>query len=1208
MCQDKFGNIWFGTYGGGVSKFNGLTFENYTTEHGLANNQVNKIIRDKSENLWFCTDGGISFIPAAILSHADTSSQIFTNYTEKDGLAGNNVWTGLEDNDGVMWFGTNEGLSKLVGKEVTETESLFINTKLGLSHNVVRSLLQDKHGIYWIGTENGLTRYDASKSAGESYSYYSAKHGLENDFIWSILEDIEGNIWFGTGEGIARLGATEQEPVTAIKFKFYDEIDGTALNIVYSIIQDEEKNIWFACWGGVGAVKYTVALDKFSRLTVADGLCDNNLMSLLEDVEGNIWFGTYGMGACKINNRCFEIYSKEVGLADNFVWCVTEDQSANIWIAGNLGGVTRIVKEKNKSGSREKAILQGYSTDDGLIGDRVYSIITDLSGDLWFCTEEGLSKLEMPVPAFAPDGVSPPKLNFINYNNQNGLSQNRVRSMFQDSHGNYWIGYIGGVVVILDFNDAGRIISETAIEHEILKNFDTYKVHEDRHGDLWFATGGGVVKALIRDSKGGISKFASITTRQGLIHNDVRAIVEDKNGGLWFGTGGGISKYNPDRTGRKFENYSAKEGLSSSRVNLLLFDKDQNLWVGTNVGIDKLDMKQYFGTAEKFDATENEFKTRGVVLFKHYGFSEGFTGNETNTNAVCKDVKGNLWFGTIRGAIKYIPEQDKINTRAPVMQLLGLKLFTEGIPLITNTNFNYDQNHLTFTYIGISHTIPDKVKYKHRLLGYHDDWSNPSSENLTVFAGLAPGHYTFELNACNADGVWNEEPIAFNFLITPPFWKSIWFYLIVLFSVIALVYSLIRFRVRSLKKTADILQEQIQLKTSALQASESQYRTLFEQVGDSIFVFDKNDQSILDCNATALKIYGYTKEELRTMTLYDHHPVDKGEQVKKELAADETDKLKIFTHLTKDGMEVHVEMQSDEIIYQGVPALLYTGRDGTEQRKSEQEINRINMQLTGSIRYSKRILDAILQNKSDLTAMLEESFIFFKPKDIVSGDFYWFSRLNGKIVVAAVDCTGHGVAGAFMSLVGNELLREIINNKGIYDPSVILSEMHKGIINTLKSAEDTPEYAGAMDMAICTIDTEKGYLEFAGAGRPLILISNGKEEIINGNKFPIGLTLTKTGKASEFYTKKSTDANGAMKMERRKLKKGDTFYLFTDGYCDQFGGDKGDKFMRARFKDLLLSIQDKKMSEQEKILEERIEEWRGENPQVDDMLVIGIKV
>ena len=814
----------------------------------------------------------------------------------------------------------------------------------------------------------------------------------------------------------------------------------------------------------------------------------------------------------------------------------------------------------------------------------------------------------MPVPIFAPDGVSKPILNFTNYNNQNGLSHNKTRSLFQDRHGNYWVGYLGGEVGMLNISSTGKIVNETVVDNETLKSFDTYKVHEDKHGDLWFATGGGVVKALISDSKGTVSKFGTITTRQGLIHNDVRAIVEDKNGSLWFGTGGGISRYNPDIAGRKFENYSAKDGLSSSRVFLLIFDNDQNLWIGTTVGIDKLDMKQYFGTAQKFDAKENEFKERGTVLFKHYGFSEGFPGSETNTNAVCKDINGNLWFGTIRGAIKYIPTADKINESAPVVQILSLSLFSQNIPLLSNTELEYDQNHLSFSFIGISHKTPENVQYKYRLQGYHDQWSDPTSQQSAAFAGLDPGKYSFEVIASNADGVWSQEPVTFSFSIIPPFWKSIWFYLLVIALFTTLVYSLVRIRVRSLKRTADMLQDQVQLKTSALQASESQYRTLFEQAGDSLFVFDKTDYLILDCNTTALKIYGYTKDELRSMTLFDLYGEHQIEQVKTELEAKDTDQLKIFTHLAKDRRELHVEMQSDEIIYQDQAALLYTVRDVTERRKAEREINRINMQLTGSIRYSKRILDAILQNKSDLRAMLKDSFILFKPKDIVSGDFYWFSKLDGKIVVAAVDCTGHGVAGAFMSLVGNELLREIITHKGIYDPSVILSEMHKGIMNTLKSAEGTPDYAGAMDMAICTIDSEKGYLEFAGAGMPMILISDGKEEMIEGNKFPIGLTLSKSGKVSELYTKKNTESKGALKMERRKLKKGDTIYLFTDGYCDQFGGDKGNKFMRKRFKDLLLSIQNKKMSDQETILSERIEEWRGDNPQVDDMLVIGIKV
>ncbi|PCH98662.1 MAG: hypothetical protein COB85_01255, partial [Bacteroidetes bacterium] len=872
MCQDKYGNIWFGTYGGGVSRFNGLSFENFTTEDGLANNQVNKIIKDKDDNLWFCTDGGVSFLSVAFLNREDTSSQTFINYTEEHGLAGNNVWTGLEDKDGTMWFGTNEGLSQMVGASVTGTKSLFINSKLGLSHNVVRSLLQDNNGIYWIGTESGLTRYDPSESKGDNYSYFSTKHGLDNDFIWSIFEDLEGNIWIGTGEGIARIEAAKRSSPEEIKFEFFDKVNGIGLNIVYSIMQDKDQNIWFACWGGIGAIKYSSGSGRFSRLTTNDGLCDNNLMSLLEDVEGNLWFGTYGMGACKINNRCFEIFSRTAGLADNFVWCVIEDQNSNIWVGGNQGGVTRIIKNKSGLKLDQKSVLQTFSEEQGLIGERVYSILMDHAGDLWFSTEDGVSRLKMPLPDFAPDGVSRPKLNFINYNNRNGLSRNSTRTMFQDSYGNYWIGYVGGGVALFNINSAGRITNYSPVDNETLNTYDTYKIYEDKHGDLWFATAGGAIKALISDEKGDISSFVPFTTRQGLIHNDVRAIVEDKNGSLWFGTGGGISKYNPGRTGQKFENYSVREGLSSSRVYLLLFDNGQNLWVGTNVGIDRLDMKQYFGTSQKFDAAQNEFMSRGVLKFKHYGFSEGFTGNETNTNAVCKDEDGNLWFGTIRGVIKCVSEEDKINSQAPVVQILSLNILNEAMPLLAETELSYDKNHLTFKFIGITHVSPEKVLYKHRLLGHDEHWSNPSGDNFTVFSGLSPGSYTFQLIGSNSDGVWSEEAVTFSFSILPPFWKSVWFYLLVVFSFASLVLGIIRFRVRSLKKTAVKLQEQITLKTSALQASESQYRTLFERVGDSIFVLDKNDHKILDCNATALKIYKYSKEELRAMTLYDLHP------------------------------------------------------------------------------------------------------------------------------------------------------------------------------------------------------------------------------------------------------------------------------------------------------------------------------------------------
>ena len=178
---------------------------------------------------------------------------------------------------------------------------------------------------------------------------------------------------------------------------------------------------------------------------------------------------------------------------------------------------------------------------------------------------------------------------------------------------------------------------------------------------------------------------------------------------------GGISKYNPYQASKQFENFTSKNGLASSRVYSLIFDNDGNLWVGTNMGIDKMDIKKYNETMNNIDPVGYKYKSTGTAAFKHYGYQEGFTGIETNTNAVCKDKDGNLWFGTIRGAIKYRQESDKPNEIPPIIQITGVKLFSTEVGLNNNIDVRHDQNHLTFNYIGISHRVPEKVVYQYKL-------------------------------------------------------------------------------------------------------------------------------------------------------------------------------------------------------------------------------------------------------------------------------------------------------------------------------------------------------------------------------------------------------------------------------------------------------------------------------------------------------------
>ena len=256
------------------------------------------------------------------------------------------------------------------------------------------------------------------------------------------------------------------------------------------------------------------------------------------------------------------------------------------------------------------------------------------------------------------------------------------------------------------------------------------------------------------------------------------------------------------------------------------------------------------------------------------------------------------------------------------------------------------------------------------------------------------------------------------------------------------------------------------------------------------------------------------------------------------------------------------------------------------------EIEMKNKDITDSINYSKRIQESSLPTMELKHKLFPNAFILFKPKDIVSGDFYWFTEINDKKLIAACDCTGHGVPGALMSMIGNNILNQIVNEKGITSPDKILNQLHLDIRKSLKQNEQV-ENSDGMDIAMIAFNLETG-IEFAGAQRPLWLIRNNTIEEIKPDKFSIG------GMQPE--------NNRSFTNNFKSLSKGDCIYIFTDGYVDQFGGTEGKKFMSKRFKELLLSVHTKPMSEQEKILNHTIENWKGVSEQIDDILVIGIRI
>lgn len=272
--------------------------------------------------------------------------------------------------------------------------------------------------------------------------------------------------------------------------------------------------------------------------------------------------------------------------------------------------------------------------------------------------------------------------------------------------------------------------------------------------------------------------------------------------------------------------------------------------------------------------------------------------------------------------------------------------------------------------------------------------------------------------------------------------------------------------------------------------------------------------------------------------------------------------------------------------------LLHEKEKAYEQiTRQRQELENKNRSITDSLIYASYMQQALLPSEAYFRSILPDSFIFFKPKDIVSGDFYWITRKGGKIFVVAADCTGHGVPGAFLSMIGVELLNKIIIDQGIQRPSEILKILAGGIERTFGSSSDSRVLIrDGMDIGLCAIDEKRGEIQYSGAFLPLYIIRENKLTEIKGERLTIGLP----GELS--FT------NHRMRMEE-----GDVIYLFSDGYADQFGGPYNKKFMYRRFRHLLLTIHNFPPEEQKMLINESIESWRKDDEQVDDMLVIGIK-
>ncbi len=1054
ITQDTDGYLWFATQVG-ISRFDGREFRNFYASGGLPDNYVNCLLSDSRGNIWIGTESG------GLARYDRREFKIFNHLT---GLAGDQVEGLHEDRYGNIWVRTPDGLSR-----ITPDDSVFTYTvSNGLAHNNVICMYEDNKGRMWFGTQQGITVIDGD-SLGNPPEL--------QDVIRAIDQDSRGNYWIATQEsGLCRYDGK--------KLTHYTTADGLTSNIVLSLFIDSKDHVWCGVYkypkkgykGGINMYdgkKFTIHTEN--------GIGDKAIMQFFEDSRGTMWARPTENGVYRLVNGTFINLNKKNGLVNNYVLKIFEDRQKNLWF-GTMGGVSEY----------SKFTFEVYQDHDGLKDNNIFSVMVDKEGNIWAGSNSGLTRFD--------------RKRFISWGPQDGLPDYTITALLQDSGGDIWAGSYSELSLIREGHI--RNFQDTSILDQRL----IYDLAADRHGGIWIATEKGIyyfrngrysvpfpgheieetgVRGIFCTGDGlwaatdnGVyhHTFSSglwdhLTTANGLVNNKCRDITQDGRGNIWVATDGGLSRISQEKGRYVIHSFTTDDGLTSNTLYFVIPDGLGRLWIGHEKGLNRLDL------------TSGEMRS--------YGVEEGFTPLETNQGAVAVDQKHNLWIGTVAGLCHYNPQSENDSPSPPVTFLRKILVSNKDIDftpycdsldphtrLPVHLALPSNKNTLTFEYIGIHFTIPGEVKYRYFLKNYDRDWSPVTADNTVTYRRLPPGQYTFMVKAENYAGIWNEKPYAYSFRITPPFWQTTWFILLMVLLGIFLIFQLIKFRERQLIREKRILEEKVKERTQRIEKQ---------------------------------------KEEL--------------------------------------------EAQRDRIVQQ-------------------------NREIKDSIQYAQRIQSAVLPEPHVLQGLVKEYFILFRPRDIVSGDFYWTHRDGNRAIIVAADCTGHGVPGAFMSMLGVSLLSEIVNKDKLFQANLILNRLRDYIKNMLGQTGKKDEAKDGMDMALVILDYDKRQIQYAGAYNPLILIRNHELLEYKGDKMPIGIQINE----------KESFTNHVLEMMP-----GDTLYIFSDGYADQFGGEKGGKFKIRPFKRLLTEIHKKPMSEQKEILEKILLDWMGDEAQVDDILVIGVK-
>ncbi|MFA6403291.1 MAG: two-component regulator propeller domain-containing protein [Salinivirgaceae bacterium] len=1030
--------------------------------------------------------------------------------------------------------------------------------KEGLAQSKVYDVIQDKDGFIWIGTASGVSRFD-----GKQFKNFSADDGLKENGIQTILQDSRGNIWFGhTGGGITIYDGS----------KFYNAMpDSVKISSdITCFYEDSKHRMWI---GTQGSGAYLIQdIDRvsghsaaFSNFTGKTRLSDR-IFYITQTKDDSIYLVIDNM--IKYYDEAentFKIY-KHQGLSYYFqITCIFEDRNRNRWYGTYNGGLYR---QDHETGN-----VTVFDNRDGIANNFISCISQDINGAIWVGTWGG--------------GITRINPDFLTFNQENGLAGNKIRKIISDREGNILIGTNENGLSIFK----GEQFVSFMPEHGLLSE-QVSAISEDNKNNIWVGTDLGLCKYNISGKT--IKPWNELEKN---LSNEIISIKKASDGTIWaaskedgvysFVPGIDKIKYDPG-----FNNMVLRYGKIITSMEI---DNENHIWVGTVDGLfyfepEKKAYQRIMGneiTTLFLDRSQTMWvgvKGKGVMTIKNTTFTTIDTLGNITPLCFTQDSSNNIWIGTEGQGVIMFSEKKEI-TRFKTENGLLADLITS---LITDEKGN--------VWIGSNKGLNRFNR---------ENGSFYSFTQRSGFTGIEVKN-----NALFIDQTGN-----------------LW---------CGTVNGLFRFspdkeRFNQLEPLTHITNMKVNLKDrEMIQGMKLKYE-------EKSIYFEFHSICLTDAEKVKYKVMleGADDDWLpeSTLTYKTYSPLPPGHYTFKLIACNNqgiwnkepisfsfTIKppfyltwwfILIVLILITAGIIFYINIRERNLKAEKILLERKVKQRTAEVVRKNEELAKKNKDIMDSINYAKRIQQAILPADKTIKQHVPNSFVLFKPKDIVSGDFYWFGVFGEHIMFSVIDCTGHGVPGALMSIMGHDSLQRAVSEFKLREPDQILNKLNELVLESLQSAEN-PDVKDGMDVAFCVYHPKTRIMEFAGANNPVYIIRSSNKPMIQKNNQPIEPSATGWG-YNLFETKSDKQPIGAyinrvpFTKYQFQLMEGDAVYVFSDGYADQFGGQSGRKFMYKALKETLLQNQELAMEQQKTFYNQIINAWKGDFEQIDDICLMGMK-